>query len=98
MRAKALADPTRMQIALALREGEELCVCDLAWIIARPRTSSATTYARSAMQGSPTRAATQGRLLHTHATGRELIDAHVTVTEVCRVSTPRLELPPSTNP
>jgi DNA-binding transcriptional ArsR family regulator len=31
-RAKALADPTGLLIALALREGEELCVCDLAWI------------------------------------------------------------------
>jgi DNA-binding transcriptional ArsR family regulator len=34
-RAKALADPTRLLIALALRDGEELCVCDLAWILAR---------------------------------------------------------------
>jgi ArsR family transcriptional regulator, lead/cadmium/zinc/bismuth-responsive transcriptional repressor len=34
-RAKALADPTRMLIALALSQGEELCVCDLAWITAR---------------------------------------------------------------
>ncbi len=34
-RAKALADPTRFLIALALRDGEELCVCDLAWITAR---------------------------------------------------------------
>lgn len=35
-RAKALADPTRLTIALALREGGELCVCDLAWITGRP--------------------------------------------------------------
>ena len=34
-RAKALADPTRMTIALALWEAGELCVCDLAWITAR---------------------------------------------------------------
>lgn len=34
-RAKALADPTRLLIALALRDGEELCVCDLAWITGR---------------------------------------------------------------
>ena len=32
---RALGDPTRMRIALALREGGELCVCDLAWIVAR---------------------------------------------------------------
>ena len=34
-RAKALGDPTRLTIAVALREGEELCVCDLAWITGR---------------------------------------------------------------
>lgn len=30
--AKALGDPTRVRIAAALQLGEELCVCDLAWI------------------------------------------------------------------
>jgi DNA-binding transcriptional ArsR family regulator len=35
-RAKALGDPTRVTIAAALREGGELCVCDLAWITGRP--------------------------------------------------------------
>jgi DNA-binding transcriptional ArsR family regulator len=30
--AKALGDPTRLTIAMALRVGEELCVCDLGWI------------------------------------------------------------------
>lgn len=35
-RAKALGDPTRLTIAVALREGGELCVCDLAWITGRP--------------------------------------------------------------
>lgn len=33
--AKALADPTRLAIALALRDGERACVCDLAWIVGR---------------------------------------------------------------
>src|SRR5438132_5270732 len=32
---RALADPTRLTIALALRDGGELCVCDLAWIVGR---------------------------------------------------------------
>ena len=32
---RALADPTRLTLALALREGGELCVCDLAWIVER---------------------------------------------------------------
>ena len=38
-RARALSDPTRLTLAAALREageaGEELCVCDLAWISVR---------------------------------------------------------------
>lgn len=34
-RAAALADPTRLMIALALRDGGELCVCDLAWVVER---------------------------------------------------------------
>ena len=32
---RALADPTRLTLALALRDGGELCVCDLAWISER---------------------------------------------------------------
>jgi DNA-binding transcriptional ArsR family regulator len=35
-RAKALADATRLTIAAALAETDELCVCDLAWICERP--------------------------------------------------------------
>jgi DNA-binding transcriptional ArsR family regulator len=33
--AKALADPTRLVLAAALAEGDELCVCDLAWVAER---------------------------------------------------------------
>ncbi|HET6865092.1 MAG TPA: metalloregulator ArsR/SmtB family transcription factor [Solirubrobacteraceae bacterium] len=33
--AKALADPTRLAVALALHDGGELCVCDLAWVCER---------------------------------------------------------------
>jgi ArsR family transcriptional regulator, lead/cadmium/zinc/bismuth-responsive transcriptional repressor len=33
--AKALGDPTRLAIALALDAGESACVCDLAWIVSR---------------------------------------------------------------
>lgn len=35
--ARALADPTRLSLAASLREGGELCVCDLAWISGRPQ-------------------------------------------------------------
>lgn len=34
-RARALSDPTRLTLAAAMREGGELCVCDLAWISER---------------------------------------------------------------
>jgi ArsR family transcriptional regulator, lead/cadmium/zinc/bismuth-responsive transcriptional repressor len=34
-RARALADPTRLSVLLALEAGEELCGCDLAWILGR---------------------------------------------------------------
>lgn len=34
-RARALSDPTRLMLAGALGEGDELCVCDLAWISGR---------------------------------------------------------------
>ena len=34
-RARALSDPTRLMLVAALREGGELCVCDLAWISGR---------------------------------------------------------------
>jgi ArsR family transcriptional regulator, lead/cadmium/zinc/bismuth-responsive transcriptional repressor len=33
--AQALSDPTRLTLVAALREGGELCVCDVAWISGR---------------------------------------------------------------
>jgi ArsR family transcriptional regulator, lead/cadmium/zinc/bismuth-responsive transcriptional repressor len=36
-RARALADPTRLTLAIALADGGELCVCDLSWISERPQ-------------------------------------------------------------
>ncbi len=34
-RAQALGDPTRLMVVSALAHGEELCVCDLAWVCGR---------------------------------------------------------------
>jgi len=58
-RARALADPTRLMLAVALRDGGELCVCDLAWISERSqnlvshhlRTLRAEGLARSRRDG-----------------------------------------------
>jgi DNA-binding transcriptional ArsR family regulator len=33
--ARAVSDPTRLAVAIALREGESACVCDIAWITGR---------------------------------------------------------------
>jgi ArsR family transcriptional regulator, lead/cadmium/zinc/bismuth-responsive transcriptional repressor len=33
--AKGLGDPTRLAIAIALRDGEQACVCDLGWVLGR---------------------------------------------------------------
>lgn len=33
--AKALGDPTRLAVALALEAGQSACVCDLAWVVGR---------------------------------------------------------------
>jgi len=35
-RFKALGDPTRLAIALALANGGRACVCDLGWVVGRP--------------------------------------------------------------
>lgn len=34
-RARALGDPTRLMLAAALAEADELCVCDLSWVAER---------------------------------------------------------------
>jgi len=34
---RALGEPTRLSLALALQDGRELCVCDLSWIAERPQ-------------------------------------------------------------
>lgn len=34
-RLRALSDPTRLTLLASLRDADELCVCDLAWIVER---------------------------------------------------------------
>ncbi len=31
--ARSLGDPTRLRVAAALLAGDELCVCDMAWVV-----------------------------------------------------------------
>lgn len=81
-RAKALADPTRFQIALALREGEELCVCDLAWIVAKAE-NLVGHHLRALRLAGLAGSRRDGKVVFyaLTPTGRELIAAHLTVTE-----------------
>jgi DNA-binding transcriptional ArsR family regulator len=81
-RAKALADPTRFQIALALRQGQELCVCDLAWIVAKAE-NLVGHHLRALRLAGLADSRRDGKVVFyaLTLTGRELITAHLTVTE-----------------
>src|SRR4051794_19784064 len=73
---RALGDPTRLGLALTLRDGHELCVCDLAWIAERSQNLvshhmkllKAEGLVRSRRDGKMTLYALTGR-------GRTLLDA-----------------------
>ena len=84
-RAKALADPTRLLIALALREAEELCVCDLAWITGRPE-NLVGHHLRTLREAELASSRREHKIVFYALTdaGRELLDAHVQLAEVPR--------------
>lgn len=77
-RAKALADATRMTIALALREGGELCVCDLAWITAKAE-NLVGHHLRALRAAGVANSRRDGKIVFYSLTtsGRELLDIHV---------------------
>lgn len=85
VRAKALADPTRLTIALALREGGELCVCDLAWITGRPENLVGHHLRALRVAGLAT-SRREHKIVFSALTerGRELLDAHLPATEIAR--------------
>lgn len=77
-RARALGDPTRLTIALALREGAELCVCDLAWIAGRAE-NLVGHHLRALRSAGLAASRREGKIVFyaLTETGRELIDAHL---------------------
>jgi ArsR family transcriptional regulator, lead/cadmium/zinc/bismuth-responsive transcriptional repressor len=77
-RAKALGDPTRLTLALALREGDELCVCDLAWIAGRAE-NLVGHHLRALRTAGLARSRRDGKVVFYSLTssGRALLDAHV---------------------
>jgi DNA-binding transcriptional ArsR family regulator len=80
--AKALSDPTRLAIALALRESVTACVCDLGWVTGRDEklVSHHVRALRAAGLATGTR---QGKMVIYELTdqGRALVSA-VTAAEV----------------
>jgi ArsR family transcriptional regulator, lead/cadmium/zinc/bismuth-responsive transcriptional repressor len=56
-RFRALSDPTRLGLALSLRGGRELCVCDLSWIARRPQ--NLTSHHMKVLKGAGIVAATK---------------------------------------
>ena len=67
--AKALADPTRLAVALALRDGERACVCDLAWIVGRDE-KLVSHHARQLKGAGLARSARDGRMVMYELTER----------------------------
>ena len=82
-RAKALADPTRVLIALALDDGEELCVCDLAWITGRAE-NLVGHHLRTLRAAGLASSRREHKIVFYALTepGRRLLDAHLELAEV----------------
>jgi DNA-binding transcriptional ArsR family regulator len=84
-RAKALADPTRLLIALALRDGGELCACDQAWIIAR--SEKLVGHHLRALRAAGLAGSRREHKVVFHAlteSGRRLLDAHLELAEAAQ--------------
>ena len=80
-RAKALGDPTRLLIAIALRDDDELCVCDLAWIAGRAE-NLVGHHLRQLRNAGLARSRRDGKIVFyaLTQTGRALLDAHLATT------------------
>jgi DNA-binding transcriptional ArsR family regulator len=75
-RFRALADPTRLCLALSLREGRELCVCDLSWIAQRSQ-NLVSHHLRSLRVEGLVRSRREGKMTmySLTRTGEDLVDA-----------------------
>ncbi len=82
-RAQALADPTRLTLAVALKDGGELCVCDLAWILERPQ-NLVSHHLRALRRAGLARCRRDGKMVMYELTedGAALVDAVFSATVV----------------
>ena len=76
--AKALGDATRLVIAAALRDGDELCVCDLSWVAERSE-NLVSHHVRALRSAGLVRSRRDGKMVMYQLTtrGRELLDVLV---------------------
>ncbi len=81
-RARALGDPTRLLIALALRDGRELCVCDLAWIAGRAE-NLVGHHLRALRNAGLARSRRDGKIVFYELSdsGQAILDAHLASAE-----------------
>jgi DNA-binding transcriptional ArsR family regulator len=70
-----LGDPTRLTLAVALRDGGELCVCDLSWIAERAE-NLVSHHVRALRTARLVRSRREGKLVMYELTdrGRALVD------------------------
>ncbi|GLY29617.1 metalloregulator ArsR/SmtB family transcription factor [Kineosporia sp. NBRC 101731] len=75
-RAKALADPNRLRVAAALATGDELCVCDLAWVCGLAQ-NLVSHHVRNLRQAGVAASRRDGRMVMYRLTpaGRSLLEA-----------------------
>jgi ArsR family transcriptional regulator, lead/cadmium/zinc/bismuth-responsive transcriptional repressor len=75
-RFRALSDPTRLALAMALRDGRELCVCDLSWIAERSQ-NLVSHHMRSLRSEGLVRTRREGKMTMYSLTraGQALVDA-----------------------
>jgi ArsR family transcriptional regulator, lead/cadmium/zinc/bismuth-responsive transcriptional repressor len=78
--AKAFGDPTRLAIAIALRDCDRACVCDLGWVIGR-NEKLVSHHLRQLKDADLARSTREGKMVMYRLTERagDLLDALVTV-------------------
>lgn len=67
--ARALGDPTRLRIAAALLAGDELCVCDMAWVVDASQ-ALVSHHLRQLRTGGVVASRKDGRMVMYRLTGR----------------------------
>ena len=84
-KARALDDPTRLTLAAALLEADELCVCDLAWIVERAQ-NLVSHHVRTLRAHGVVRSRRQGKMVMYALTdeGRVLVEAVLAAAAVPR--------------